>query len=98
MGMQEGMVITVEPGFYFIDYLIEELQDNESLSKFVNTVKLAQFWDEVGGVRIEDDVVITSDGCRVLTRVPREINDIEDVMAGKRWSVTGSSCRTYVAS
>lgn len=40
----------------------------------------------MGGIRIEDDVWITNDGCQVLTNVPRKIEEIEAVMSGKSWS------------
>lgn len=92
--LKEGMVITVEPGFYFIDYLLDELRSDPVKSKFVSWEELDRF-RAVGGVRIEDNVVITTDGCRVLTDVPRTVQDIEDVMSGKKiWNV-GQQYRVY---
>ena len=38
-----------------------------------------------GGVRIEDDVIVTKDGAESMTDVPRTVDDIEQVMAGKSW-------------
>lgn len=38
-----------------------------------------------GGVRIEDDVIVTATGCESMTDVPRAVDDIEQVMAGKSW-------------
>lgn len=38
-----------------------------------------------GGVRLEDDVVVTADGARSLTNVPRSVRDVEAVMAGAPW-------------
>merc|ERR1719387_3164462 len=48
--LQEGMVITVEPGFYFVDYLIEKVMADEKLARFVNKDRLAEIWAKVGGV------------------------------------------------
>lgn len=91
----EGMVITVEPGFYFVDYLIEEALADERLAQFINQDVLHELWAEVGGIRIEDDVVVTATGCRVLTCVPRTCEEIEAVMAGANWAVSQSCCREY---
>lgn len=95
--LKENMVITVEPGFYFIDYLIEEALADANKAKFINQDRLHDFWSSVGGVRIEDDVVITKDGCRVLTCVPRTVAEIEATMAGAEWQVSSSCCRSYTA-
>jgi Xaa-Pro dipeptidase len=92
--LKEGMVITVEPGFYFIQYLMEELKSDPTKTHLVNWNEIEKF-KSVGGVRIEDNVVITSDGCRVLTDVPRTVEDIEAVMSGKKiWNV-GKQYRVY---
>lgn len=74
--LEEGMVITVEPGLYFIDVLLEGALANPSQSKFINADVLKRF-RKFGGVRLEDDVAVTKNGCEVLTQVPRTVEEIE---------------------
>jgi Xaa-Pro dipeptidase len=64
--LQPGFVVTMEPGLYFIDALLEPARHDE-LARHVD-------WQRVdalrpfGGVRIEDDLAVTADGCENLTR------------------------------
>ncbi|GAB5031301.1 peptidase d [Nannochloropsis oceanica] len=81
--MEVGMVITVEPGVYFIDLLMDELVGDERVNKFVNVEMLESRFRGFGGVRLEDDVVIVEGGVRNMTRAPRTVEDVEAVMAGK---------------
>ncbi|KAL2534287.1 Metallopeptidase M24 family protein [Abeliophyllum distichum] len=82
----EGMVITVEPGCYFIDALLVPAMENSKTSKYFNLQEINKFRD-FGGVRIESDVYVTSNGCVNMTKCPREIQDIEAVMAGASWPI-----------
>ncbi|KAH0449502.1 hypothetical protein IEQ34_020194 [Dendrobium chrysotoxum] len=82
--LKEGMVITVEPGCYFIDALLNPALEHPMLSKFLKKEELDRF-NNFGGVRIESDVVVTSNGSRNLTNVPRQTWEIEAVMAGEPW-------------
>ncbi|XP_044464913.1 xaa-Pro dipeptidase isoform X1 [Mangifera indica] len=82
--LQQGMVITVEPGCYFIDALLVPAMENAHTSKFFNHKVIGRFKD-FGGVRIESDVLVTANGCKNMTNVPRETSEIEAVMAGAPW-------------
>jgi Xaa-Pro dipeptidase len=74
--LTENMVITVEPGIYFIKPLLHELYNNADLAQFIVKEKLDRF-HEFGGVRIESDVVITATGVENMTDVPRTVDEIE---------------------
>jgi len=60
------MVFTIEPGIYFIESLLSELRKSEN-AKYINWTKVDDF-RKFGGIRIEDDVVVTDDGHVNLTR------------------------------
>ncbi|XP_050219269.1 uncharacterized protein LOC126669762 isoform X2 [Mercurialis annua] len=82
--LQEGMVITVEPGCYFIDAVLDPAIESSSTSKFFNREAIGRFKD-FGGVRIESDLHVTANGCHNMTNCPREVWEIEAVMAGAAW-------------
>lgn len=69
------MCITVEPGCYFIDFKIEQSLNDPILSKYLNKDKIEEY-RVVGGVRLEDDIVVTKDGYELLSGLPREIEDV----------------------
>ena len=80
--LQEGFVVTDEPGIYFIPALIDEWRAKGLHKDFINYEKLETYKD-FGGIRIEDDILITSDGCRFLgeERIPYHPKDVEDFMS-----------------
>ena len=80
--LEPGHVITDEPGIYFIPALIEQWKREGTDKGFVNYEKLAGYYD-FGGIRLEDDVLVTADGARRLGphRLPILSSDIEDIMA-----------------
>ncbi|GIY01517.1 xaa-Pro dipeptidase [Caerostris extrusa] len=82
--LAQGMVLTIEPGIYFIDCVLDNALKDPKLSKFLISNKIEEYRN-FGGVRIEDDIVITQVGCELMTKVPRTIVEIEDLMrAGQK--------------
>ena len=74
--LKERAVITVEPGVYFCEFIIKPYLDDPKHNKYINREVLDRYWT-VGGVRIEDDVLVTKDGYENLTNVVKEIDDVE---------------------
>ncbi len=75
--LREGFVLTVEPGLYFIPPLIEKWKNAAQHAEFINYTKLSEYLD-FGGVRVEDDILVTAEGNRLLGRpIPVEIAEIE---------------------
>jgi Xaa-Pro aminopeptidase len=78
--LKEGFVLTVEPGIYFIPSLIDKWRADGMHKDFINYDKLDAF-KGFGGIRIEDDVLVTADGYRLLgNAVPKTVADIEAIM------------------
>ncbi|MBO5596859.1 MAG: aminopeptidase P family protein [Bacteroidales bacterium] len=79
--LRPGHVITDEPGIYFIPALIEKFKKEGLGYDFVNYAKLESYYD-FGGIRIEDDVLITPDGARRLgpKRLPASPDEVEAAM------------------
>ena len=75
--LQEGFVLTDEPGIYFIPALIDEWRASGHCKDFLN-YDLLETYKDFGGIRIEDDLLITKDGCRFLgqSRIPYHVKDI----------------------
>lgn len=64
--LQAGMAVTIEPGFYQVPAILNHPQTQETYQDMIDWGRLAQFAD-VRGIRIEDDVLVTSEGAEVLT-------------------------------
>lgn len=79
--LKTNNVITVEPGCYFNDFLLDAALADPELNKFLVPDRLNEFRG-FGGVRIEEDVAVTADGCVVLSVVPRTVEEIEEWMSG----------------
>jgi len=74
-----GHVLTIEPGCYFIPELINIWKSEKRFSEFIDYNRIESYMD-FGGIRIEDDILITGDGNRVLGKpVPKSIEEVEQV-------------------
>jgi Xaa-Pro aminopeptidase len=79
--LQPGFAVTVEPGIYFIPALIDKWNGEKKFSQFINYARLEEYRD-FGGVRIEDDVLVTEEGSRVLGKtIPKSVKDVEEMTA-----------------
>jgi Xaa-Pro aminopeptidase len=76
---ETGHVFTIEPGIYFIPQLIEEWKAEGRFRDFINYNKV-EVWKDFGGIRIEDNVLITEKGHKLLGKpIPKTVDDIESV-------------------
>jgi len=79
--LQTGFVLTVEPGIYFIPELFAQWKAEKKFTEFINYNKVETYLD-FGGIRIEDDVLVTETGHRILGKpIPKTIAEIEEIMA-----------------
>lgn len=82
--LRPGFVVTVEPGCYFIPPLVKRWREDDRHRQFIN-YDLAESFLDFGGIRIEDDLLITQDGARGLgpeiPKVPEEVESIAGTMA-----------------
>jgi Xaa-Pro aminopeptidase len=78
--LEKGFVMTVEPGIYFIPALADKWESEGKFKEFINYDKVKTYLG-FGGIRIEDDVLITADGHQVMGRpIPKTVADIEQIM------------------
>lgn len=82
--LKPGFVLTNEPGIYFIPALIDKFRAEGKFAEFIHYDKVESFKD-FGGIRIEDDVLVTSQGSRILGKpIPKTIADVEATAAQSR--------------
>ena len=87
--LEPGFVVTDEPGIYFIPHLIDLWRKEQHCAEFLNFDKLEEYKD-FGGIRIEDDLLITGDGCRFLgqKRIPYHPAELEEFMGSRDVEIT----------
>ena len=89
--LEAGMVLTVEPGCYFIDALLDAALDEASpLRRFLVPTAIERFRG-FGGVRLEDVVHVTPTGVDNLTLCPRTVAEVEAVCRGGQWPPTADA-------
>ena len=77
--LQPGFTLTVEPGIYFIPTLIQMWKNENKFNAFINYGEVEKYLD-FGGIRIEDNVLVTEQACRVLGNpVPKSVAEIESL-------------------
>jgi len=78
--LQLGFVLTVEPGIYFIPELFHLWKSENKYTEFINYSKVEEYLD-FGGIRIEDDVLVTESGYRVLGKpIPKTVAEVEALL------------------
>jgi Xaa-Pro aminopeptidase len=81
--LKPGHVLTVEPGIYFIPALIEQWATERKFASFIDYEKLKEYKD-FGGIRIEDDVLVTEEGHHVLGKsIPKTVEEVEKITASE---------------
>ena len=79
--LEPGHVVTVEPGVYFIPALIDQWAAENKFDQFIDYAKVEEYRD-FGGIRIEDDVLVTQDGSQVLGKsIPKTVEEVEEITA-----------------
>ena len=75
--LKPGFVFTCEPGIYFIPELIDQWKAKRKFKNFIDYDKVEEYRD-FGGIRIEDNILVTQNGYKVLGRpIPKEVDDVE---------------------
>ncbi len=81
--LEPGHVLTVEPGIYFIPALIDQWRSARKHAEFIRYERVEKF-RAFGGIRIEDDILVTSKGCRVLgPPIAKTVAEVQAAVAGK---------------
>jgi len=80
--LEPGHVVTVEPGCYFIPQLIAQWKQEGKHTDFID-YETVEDWIGFGGVRIEDDVLVSAEGHKVLGKpIPKTVEEVEQLATG----------------
>ena len=80
--LRPGMLVTIEPGFYQVPAILNDVNVRSKYQNVVNWQRLSEFAD-VRGIRIEDDVLVTTEGSEVLTAaLPNDADSVENLVNG----------------
>ncbi|RCJ37134.1 Xaa-Pro aminopeptidase [Nostoc punctiforme NIES-2108] len=80
--LRPGMLVTIEPGFYQVPAILNDANVRSKYQNVVNWQRLSEFAD-VRGIRIEDDVLVTTEGSEVLTAaLPNDADTVENLVNG----------------
>ncbi|MGD8501198.1 MAG: aminopeptidase P family protein [Phycisphaerales bacterium] len=75
--LEPGFVVTVEPGLYFVPKLIDRWKAEQKCAQYINYDAVEKYRN-FGGIRIEDDILVTKQGYRVLGRpIPKTVDEVE---------------------
>ncbi|MCB2194236.1 MAG: aminopeptidase P family protein [Bacteroidetes bacterium] len=81
--LQEGFVLTTEPGIYFIPDLVKKWKAENINADFINFDKILNEYADFGGIRLEDDILVTEKGCQMIgKRIPITPDEVEETMKG----------------
>jgi len=79
--LQKGFVLTTEPGIYFIPDLVKKWKAEKINADFINFDKVLDEYANFGGIRLEDDILVTETGCQIIgKRIPVTVDEVEDTM------------------
>ncbi|MEE4197839.1 MAG: aminopeptidase P family protein [Bacteroidales bacterium] len=79
--LEEGFVLTNEPGIYFIPDLIKKWEAEKINADFINFDKIKKEYLNFGGIRLEDDLLVTDNGSQLLgKRIPITVDEVEETM------------------
>ena len=79
--LSAGNVFTIEPGIYFIQVLIDQWKGDNKFPEFINYDRVDDYRD-FGGIRIEDDILVTEDGYRILGKpIPKTVDEVEAIVS-----------------